>query len=112
LNNEKGFALPLMIAITFITAYLLLMLAKQLEIKVASYDRTRNYMAMNLLESKGLQHPLREENIESSFSTIQRLRKNVKKTENATKLEDFFAFHYKIVYNDNIHLQKEIFYLE
>ena len=52
--NEKGFALPLMIAITFVAAYLLLMLAAQLEVKVASYDRTRIYMVMNLIEREGL----------------------------------------------------------
>jgi len=113
LNNEKGFALPLMIAITFVAAYLLLMLATQLEVKVASYDRTRSYMAVNLLEHEGgLEHFLREVNIDSGFMSSGMLRNNVKKTVNATKLEDYFAFHYQIVYNGNMRLHTVTFYLE
>ena len=111
LENEKGFALPLMIAITFVVAYLLMMLATGLEIKVASYERTRSYLAMNILESERLaklDHSLKD----SDFPIIGTLRKNVKKTAKATKLEEFFAFRHQIVYNDNIHLQRVIFYLE
>ena len=111
-KNEKGFALPLMIAITFIAAYLLLMLAIQLEVKVASYDRTRTYMVMNLLEREGLEklnHYLSATDIDSDFYTTWILRNNARITVNATKTEDFFAFHYQIVYNGYIRLQKILF---
>jgi len=114
INNEKGFALPLMIAITFIAASLLLMLATQLEVKVASYDRTRNYMVMNLLEREGLEkleHFLSTANMDSDFSDIWLLRESATMTVNATKVEGFFAFHYQIVYNGYVRSQKLLFCL-
>ena len=115
MKNEKGFALPLMIAITFVAAYLLLMLATQLEVKVASYDRTRTYMVMNLLEREGLEkleHFLLISDMDSDFSITWALRKNAIMTVNLTKKEDSFAFHYQIVYNRYIRLQKISFSLE
>ena len=115
MQNEKGFALPLMIAIVFVVAYLLLMLAAQLEVKVASYDRTRNYMVMNLLEHEGLDrlnYFLSTTDLDSDFSETWMLRKSAIMTINATKREDSFAFHYQIVYNGNIRLRKLFFSFE
>jgi len=115
IKNEKGFALPLMIAITFVAAYLLLMLATRLEVKVASYDRTRTYMVMNLLESEGLEKLeefLYTADVDFDFSRTWFLRDGTIMTVNAIKQEDFFAFHYQIVYNGYMRLQKLSFCLE
>ena len=115
MKNEKGFALPLMIAIIFVAAYLLLMLATQLEVKVASYDRTREHMVMNLLEREGLErleHFLSTSDMDSDFSRTWVLRNSAIMTVNATKKEESFAFHYQIVYNGYTRLQKILFSLE
>ena len=115
IKNEKGFALPLMIAITFVAAYLLLMLAIGLVIKVASYDRTRTYMGMNLLEREGLsklESFLSTVDMNANISNTWLLRDGAIMTVNATKREDIFAFHYQIVYNRYIRLQKLTFYFE
>jgi len=115
IKNERGLALPLMIAITFIAAYLLLMLATQLEIKVASYARTRTHLIMNLLELEGLEkieHFLSTANIDSDFTKTFTLRNKDIITVNATKREYCFAFRYEIVYNGYKRSQKAVFCLE
>ena len=117
-KTEEGFVLPLMIAITFVVAYLLLMLATQIEVKVASYDRTRTYMVMNLLEREGLEKLedfLSTAEMDDDFSHTWVLRNGVgsaKITVNATKIEDFFAFYYQIIYNGYIHSRRLSFCLE
>ena len=115
IKNEKGFALPLMIAITFVAAYLLLMLAAQLEVKVASYERTRTYMVMNLLEREGLEKLeqfLSTSDMDSDFSSTWVLRKSAIMTVNAIKIENSFAFRYQIVYNGYMRLRNLSFSME
>lgn len=114
-KDEKGFVLPLMIAITFVMAYLLLMLATRLEVKVASYDRTRIYMTMNLLEREGLkrlEYFLSTASIDDDFSNTWSLRNNAKITVNATKGEEFFDFHYQIMYNGYVRTRRLLFCFE
>jgi len=112
INNEKGFALPLMIAITFVAASLLLMLATGLEVKVASYERSRTYMVMSLLEREGLEmleYLLSTADMISDLSSTWKLRDNAMMTVNVTEKEDVFTFHYQIVYNGYMRSQKLLF---
>jgi len=114
-KNEEGFVIPIMIAITFVVAYLLLMLATQLEVKVASYERTRNYMVMSLLEQEGL------ERIESFLGTADRfdnftstwtLSRGARMRINITKREGSFDFRYQILYNGHMRGRNFSFCLE
>ena len=103
MKNEEGFVLPLFIAITFVVAYLLLMLATQIEIKVSSYERTRNYMVMNLLEREGLEkleYFLATGDMNDDFSHSWVLRNGAIMRINATRGEGIFVFYYQIVYNE------------
>lgn len=114
-KNEEGFVLPLIIAIIFILAYLLLMLATQMEVKVASYERTRNYMVMNLLEREGLEkleNFLSTSNISDNFSDTWILRNNIEMKINITKREEFFDFYYQIMYNGYVHSRNLSFCFE
>lgn len=102
MDNEKGSVLPLMVAITFVVAYLLLMLATQLEVKVASYDRTRNYMVMDLLEREGiakLEYFLSTAELDNNFSRTWGLSNGAEIKVNARKMEDLFDLSYQIRYN-------------
>jgi len=108
-KNEKGTILPMMIAITFIVAYLLVMLATQLEVRVASYARTRIYMTMNVLEQEGLdllEDFLATTDIPDYFSETWSLRNGAIMTVNGIKREDSFDFYYQIVYNGNMYSQR------
>lgn len=105
LKNEKGFVLPLMIAMTFVASYLLLMLSTQVEVKVASYERTRNYMEMDLLEREGLKRLgsfLRMTDMNDTFSDTWVLRDGAIMTVNVTSVESSFDFHYRITYNGRV----------
>ena len=114
-KNEDGFILPLMIAIIFIVAYLLLMLSTQIEVKVASYDRTRNYMVMSLLEREGLErleYFLSTTDITYSFSDTWILRNGAEMIINVIKREYFFDFRYQIMYNGYVYSRNLSFCLE
>jgi len=109
MRNEEGSILPMMIAITFVVAYLLVMLATQIEVKAASYERTRVYMKMNLLEREGLERLedfLMSTDIEEYFSEIWTLRNGAMMTINGRKRENFFDFYYQIVYNGDIYMKR------
>jgi len=102
MKNEKGSVLPLMIAITFVAAYLLVVLATQLEVRVASYGRTRTYMTMTLLEMEGLERLesfLQTAEITGSFSDTWTLRDNALMIINGHIRQEFFDFYYQIRYN-------------
>jgi len=104
-KNEKGFVIPIMIAITLVVAYLLLMLATQLEVKVASYERTRNHMVMSLLEQEGLERIesfLEEADRFDNFSSTWTLRRGAIMRISITKREGFFDFRYQILYNGHM----------
>ena len=102
LKNEKGSVLVLMIAVVFVVAYLLLMMAMQIEVRVASYQRTRDYLTMNLLEQEGLS---RLENfvagmdVPIDFVDTWMLRNGAVMIINGEKIGNFFAFSYQIRYN-------------
>jgi len=106
MKNENGFVLPLMIAITFVVAYLLLMLATQLEVKVASYERTRSQMVMESLEREGvarLESFLSIAELNNNFSDTWILRNGAEMILSVRKREDFFEISYKIRYNGYFH---------
>ena len=115
MKNEEGFVLPLMIAITFVMAYLLLMLATQIEVKASSYERTRNYMVMNLLEHEGLgklEYFLSTGDMTDDFSDTWILRNDAIMTVNMTKREEFFDFYYHIIYNGHVRSKNLLFCFE
>ena len=102
MKNEEGFVLPLMIAITFVSAYLLMMLATQIEIRVASYERTRTYMKMNLLEHEGLmalEYFLSTTRPIEDFAETWMLRNRHEMLINGIKREEIFDFFSKLCYN-------------
>ena len=106
MRNETGSILPLMIAITFVVAYLLLMFATQIEVKVASYERTRSYMTMNLLEREGLarlEEILLTTGEIHSFSDTWILNQGAVMHVTITRREAFFDFSYQIMYNANVY---------
>jgi hypothetical protein len=78
LKNEEGFILPLMLGIFLIIAALLMMLSSQLEVKVASYARTQDYLRMNVLEQEGL-------------SVLEGLLLNIKVTDDMENVSEFFS---------------------
>ena len=115
LRNERGFVLPLMLAITFMAASLLLMLSMQLEVKVASYERTRDYVQMNLLEQKGLDllaEFLQTMDIDDSFSDTWTLRSGAIMRISATRVEETFDFYYQIMYNGHVRSKSFLFCFE
>ena len=106
IKNERGSILPIMIAITFIVAYLLVMLATQIEVKAASYEHTRIYLKMNLLEREGLsqlEYFLETTEVADNFSEIWTLRDGATMTISGRKDEKIFAFSYQIVYNGHVY---------
>lgn len=109
MKNEKGSILPMMIAITFVVAYLLVTLATQIEVKVASYERTRIYMTMNILEQEGLErleYFLATTNVEDYFSEVWSLQNGAVMSINGRKRDDSFDFYYQIVYNEHVYSQR------
>ena len=114
-KNEAGFVIPIMLAITFIVAYLLLTLGNRIEVKVASFERTRDYMVISLLEREGL------ERIESFLQTADRfetftstwtLSRGATMRVNIVKREGFFDFQYQILYNGHLRVRSLSFCLE
>jgi len=102
IKDERGSVLPIMIAITFVVAYLLVMLATQIEVKASSYERTRIYMKMNLLEREGLEkleHFLEATEIKDDLLETWELRNGATMTIFGRKDGKNFAFSYRIVYN-------------
>lgn len=112
MKNEEGFVLPLIIAMTFVIAYLLLMLSTQIEVKVASYERTRNHMEMNVLEHEGLRklaYFLQTADMHDHFSDTWVLRKGAIMTVSATRIAESFDFHYQIMYNGHVRSKNLLF---
>jgi len=106
IKNEHGSILPIMIAITFVIAYLLVMLATQIEVKVASYERTRTYMTMNILEREGLERLedfLATTEVNESFLETWILRNGAIMTIDGTIRGERFDFSYQIVYNGHVY---------
>jgi len=115
LRDENGTMLPLMLAIVFVVSHLLLMMATQVEIRAIAYERTRNYMMMNLLEREALariEDFLTTTDEFFDFSDRWILKNNAEMTINMIKREDFFDFHYQILYNGYQHLRNLSFCLE
>ena len=115
IKNENGSVLVLMIAITFIISYLLLTLVTQIETRAASYQRTRTYLTMNLLEQEGLtklEEFLSEMVVPNDFNKTITLRNNAQMIINAENSENFFTFYYQINYNRNIRTRRIQFCLE
>lgn len=105
LKSEKGVILVMMIALTFIVSYLLLRLAMQIEVRVASYERTRTYLTLNLLEQEGLHQLevfLADMEVPENFSDIWFLRDGDKMLISGRKIENYFAFFYEIWYNGHV----------
>lgn len=104
-KSENGSILPLMIAIVFIVAYLLVMKSSQIELKAASYERTRIYMKMSLLEREGflkLEDFLPTVSLNEEFSIDWELRDGALMSVNGLKNEKVFDFYYRIVYNGHV----------
>ena len=115
LKNEEGSVLVVMIAVTFVVAYLLLMLASQIETKTASYERTRTYLTMNLLEEAGLrqlENFVAELDEITDFTATWFLRDRGQMTIIGEKVGNTFAISYEIRYNDNIRTRQLRFCLE
>jgi len=114
-KNEAGFVIPIMLAITFIVAYLLLMLGNRLEIKAASFERTRDYMVISLLEQEGLERIesfLQEADPFVTFTSTWTLSRGAIMRLNIAKREGFFDFRYQILYNGNVRIRNLSFCLE
>ena len=115
LKNEKGSVLVMMIAMTFIVGYLLLLLATQIETRVASYERTRTYLSLNVIEQEGL---LQLEDFLSNmaepenFTVLFYLRDGGKMWINGEKVGNSFAISYQIMYNSIIRARRLRFCLE
>ena len=115
LKNEKGSVLVMMIAVTFIVSYLLLMMATQIQVRVASYERTRTYLTLNLLEQEGLRQLedfLTEMENPVDFVDTWFLRDGEKMLISAEKLENSFAISYEIRYNEYVRVRRLRFCLE
>ena len=115
MRNEEGFILPLMLGILLVTATLLMTLSAQLEMKVASYARTQNYLRMNVLEREGLRQ-LEEllNNLEVSeqmapvFEQIS-LSRGAKIEININFFQNSLEIEYQIVYNNFVR-QRSLLY--
>ena len=115
MKNEKGSVLVLMIAVTFVVSYLLLMIATQIQVRVASYERTRTYLTLNLLEQEGLYQLevfLADMEVLEDFSDIWFLRDGDKMLINGEKLGKYFAISYEIRYNEYVRARQLRFCLE
>ena len=115
LKSEKGSVLIMMIAVTFVVSYLLLMLARQIEVRVVSYERTRTYLTLNLLEQEGLRSLeifIAEMAYPNDFTETWILRDGDKMLINGEKLGNYFAISYKIMYNEYVRARRLRFCLE
>jgi len=102
MKNEKGSILPMMIAIVFITSYLLLALATQIETRYASFARTRAYMTLNILELEGLEQLsiiLDEMGEIEDFIKVISLRDGQMMSIIMSTDGNYFDFEYEIWYN-------------
>jgi len=109
LHNESGSILTMMIGITLVMAYLLLMLANQLEIKAASYERTRIYLTMNIIEESQttrFEDILTTNQNGESFLENQILNDDAIMSINEINREIFFDFSSHIMYNNNIYSRR------
>ena len=115
LKNEKGSVLVMMIAVTFIVSYLLLTLARQIEVRAASYERTRTYLTLNLLEQEGVAQLdlfLDEMEKPATFADTWILSNGDKMLINGEKVGNFFAISYQIMYNEYVRARRLRFCLE
>jgi len=115
LNNEKGSVLVMMIATTFALSYLLLMLAMQIQVRVASYERTRTYLTLNLLEQEGLRRLedfLIEMEFIDDFIDTWFLRTGDKMLISGEKVGNYFAISYEVWYNEYVRARHLRFCLE
>lgn len=105
LKNEEGFILPLMLGIFLIVAALLLMLSSRLEVKVASYSRTQDYLRMNILEQEGLrvlERMLATMEISEAMEAVAGhffLSRGARIEINISFLQNSLEIDYQIVYN-------------
>ncbi|MCL2559194.1 MAG: hypothetical protein FWE07_01790 [Turicibacter sp.] len=107
-RKEEGFVLPLMLGLLLMTAALLLMLSARLEIKAASYARTRDYLRMNVLEQEALQvlgafltdFEVSDQMIGTGISERFSLSRGALLTVEIDFLQNSLEMFIQIVYND------------
>ena len=112
MKNEEGFILPAILGIILILATLLVMIASQIEVKSASYERTQNIWRLNLLEREGLllleerlQIRAADENRDDFSETIP-LRRGSTMNVEVNFSEESVEIAYRVVYNGFVRVRR------
>lgn len=115
IKDESGSVMVLMLAFTFVVSYLLLAMARQVETQANSFDRTRLYLQLNVLESEGLakiESFLETKDAPVDIDETWQLRDLASIAVRGQKMEDYFAIFYKVMYNGNIRVRTILYCLE